>query len=133
MYLCSGFPNRRPLQIFIVMTFVRNLTIIISLFVLSGTFANAVIIPGREQADSIMITPHDGIVKWDVSMFGIGATDGVMPFWSVANKRGIFPSKLWSANSYGSILSGSDEIQKGFSAGGVIYAGADIALSLIHI
>ena len=127
MYLCSGFHKLKPLLILYNMTFVRNLTIIISLFVLSGTFANAVIIPGREQADSIMITPHDGIVKWDVSMFGIGATDGVMPFWSIANKRGIFPSKLWNPKGYGSILSGSDEIKQGFSAGGLMTAGADIA------
>ena len=94
---------------------------------LSGPIAKAVIIPGKEQSDSIKLNPLDGIVKWDISMYGFGATDGVMPFWSVTGKRGIFPSKLWNPKGYGSILSGSDEIKQGFSAGGLMTAGADIA------
>ena len=36
---------------------------------------------------------RQGMVEWDISLYGYGAKDG-MPFWGTANRRGLFPSNL---------------------------------------
>lgn len=39
------------------------------------------------------LAKHQGIVLWDVSLYGSGATHG-LPFWAVTNRRGLMPENL---------------------------------------
>ena len=33
-------------------------------------------------------------LAWNVSLYGMGGTGGRLPFWSVTNRRGLFPQSL---------------------------------------
>ena len=55
---------------------------------------------------------------WDVSVYGFSGTDGRLPFWAVAGRRGLFPASLGLAG-HGSMEGG------GFSGGALVTGGAD--------
>lgn len=61
-----------------------------------------------------------GAVHWDVSLYGMGGTNGRMPFWAVTNRRGLFPESL-SPCSAGSRDGGR------FTGGGLVTGGVDFS------
>ena len=61
-----------------------------------------------------------GTVAWDVSLYGMGGSDGRMPFWAVTNRRGLFPQSL-GLSSPGSRDGGR------FTGGGLATGGADVS------
>lgn len=64
---------------------------------------------------------RQGIVSWDVSLYGSGAKDG-MPFWGVSNRRGIVPENLLTGGNR--LLSGQGDNRSGLT--GLLTAGAEL-------
>ena len=56
---------------------------------------------------------RQGIVSWDISVYGSGAKDG-MPFWGTANRRGLFPSNLQTGGNR--LLDGMGDNRSGATA-----------------
>lgn len=65
---------------------------------------------------------RQGIVSWDISVYGSGAKDG-MPFWGVTNRRGIMPENLLTGGNR--LLAGAGDNRSG--AIGLMTAGAEVA------
>lgn len=59
-------------------------------------------------------------LAWNVSLYGMGGSDGRMPFWAVTNRRGLFPQSL------GLSASGSRDGGR-FTGGGLVTGGADVS------
>ena len=59
-------------------------------------------------------------LAWNVSLYGMGGTGGRLPFWSVTNRRGLFPQSL------GLSASGSRDGGR-FTGGGLVTGGADVS------
>ena len=73
------------------------------------------VVPARLEA-----VQRHGTVAWDVSLYGIGGSDGRMPFWAVTNRRGLFPQSL-GPSALGSRDGGR------FTGGGIVTGGADVS------
>ena len=65
---------------------------------------------------------RQGMVEWDISLYGYGAKDG-MPFWGTANRRGLFPSNLQTGGNR--LLDGMGDNRSG--ATGLMTAGVQTA------
>ena len=124
--------TRFPLYIIIVAA--------ISAFSLTGTqdiHAREVLIPKSDSAAIKLLPGHfllgpeyeyrdlakrQGIVTWDVSLYGSGASHG-MPFWAGANRRGLVPENLSSGGNRN--ITGFGNNRGGMS--GLLTAGAEFA------
>ena len=62
-----------------------------------------------------------GSVSWDVSMYGVGATENTLPFWAVTNRHGIFP------DTHGGLLLGRTDLKYTAKPALDIYSGLSLA------
>ena len=60
-------------------------------------------------------------MDWDVSMYGTGATQNSLPFWSVTGKNGIFP------NTHGGLLVAGTDVKYGMKNGIAVLAGVKLS------
>jgi hypothetical protein len=63
-------------------------------------------------------------VRWDVSMYGIGASEKSLPFWEVTNRNGLYPE------TRGGLMVGSTDLEYSFGDGWSLYGGTTLAASL---
>ncbi len=61
---------------------------------------------------------------WNVSMYGIAASEKSLPFWAVTNKGGLFP------DARGGMIAGAADLRYGFGKGWTLYGGTTLAASL---
>ncbi|MEE3390598.1 MAG: capsule assembly Wzi family protein [Candidatus Cryptobacteroides sp.] len=61
---------------------------------------------------------------WNVSMYGIAASEKSLPFWAVTNKGGLFP------DARGGMIAGAADLRYGLGKGWTLYGGTTLAASL---
>ena len=94
---------------------------------ISGSDSAAVrILPGHfllePDSEAGSMAKHTGLVVWDISLYGGGATHG-MPFWAGTNRRGLVPENLSTGRNRN--ISGYGNNRGGIS--GLMTAGTETA------
>ncbi len=73
------------------------------------------------SAASLSLSGQTIEMDWDVSMYGTGATQNSLPFWSVTGKNGIFP------NTHGGLLVAGTDVKYGMKNGIAVLAGVKLS------